>query len=121
MQNIEVETKTWHHTGPTNTARPGHLKLDGVTIPKDKPFALVAEKGGVHYCNCPHDDNLPVGEVVNCRCKIEAGTTKDVTSFTDSELKELKDRARKNLIANGKENLMQSKEKQGKMQVYFLQ
>ena len=97
MQNIEVETKTWHHTGPTNTARPGHLKLDGVTIPKDKPFALVAEKGGVHYCNCPHDDNLPVGEVVNCRCKIEAGTTKDVTSFTDSELKELKDRARKKL------------------------
>lgn len=40
---------------------------------------------------------MPVGEVVNCRCKIEAGTTKDVTSFTDSELKELKDRARKKL------------------------
>lgn len=97
MQNIEVETKTWHHTGPTNTARPGHLKLDGVTIPKDKPFALVAEKGGVYYCICPHDDSLPIGEVVNCRCKIEAGTTKDVTSFTDSELKELKDRARKKL------------------------
>lgn len=97
MQNIEVETKTWHHTGTTNTARPGHLKLDGVTIPKDKPFALVAEKEGVYYCNCPHDDSLPIGEVVNCRCKIEAGTTKDVTSFTDSELKELKDRARKKL------------------------
>jgi hypothetical protein len=61
--------KEWIH-GHVGIPRPGHLVLHGVTIPSMEKFELVSAKGVIYMIDGPSDPILPVGEVVNCRCKV---------------------------------------------------
>jgi len=60
--------KEWRH-GYVGIPRPGHLVMHGVQVGAGEKFALVSHKGVVFYVDGPNDPILPVGEVVNCRCK----------------------------------------------------
>lgn len=59
--------KEWLHSH-RGIPRPGHLRLDGVVIPVDAKFDLVARDGTPYKVDGPKDPALPVGEVVNCGC-----------------------------------------------------
>lgn len=61
--------KQWIHSH-VGIPRPGHLLLHLKTIPVDEQFELLGADGQVYNVDGPYDPILPVGEVVNCRCKI---------------------------------------------------
>ena len=64
QQYSENVIATWKHSLLVTTeARPAHLALDGSWVRKDEKFNVNG-----HYCNGPHDPNLPASEVVNCGC-----------------------------------------------------
>jgi hypothetical protein len=61
--------KRWLHSH-VGIPRPGHLMLHNVTIAPDEQFELIGQDGKVYLVDGPYDPILPVGEVVNCRCKV---------------------------------------------------
>jgi hypothetical protein len=61
--------KRWLHSH-IGIPRPGHLILHNVTIAADEQFELLGQDGKIYAVDGPYDPILPVGEVVNCRCKI---------------------------------------------------
>ena len=61
--------KRWLHSH-VGIPRPGHLMLHNVTIAADERFELLGQDGEVYFVDGPYDPILPVGEVVNCRCKV---------------------------------------------------
>lgn len=61
--------KRWLHSH-VGIPRPGHLMLHNVTIAPDEQFELLGQDGKIYLVDGPYDPILPVGEVVNCRCKI---------------------------------------------------
>lgn len=54
--------KTWLHSGSPHP-RPGHVALDGTSVPADEPFLV-----GGYPADGPHDPNLPAEETINCGC-----------------------------------------------------
>ena len=60
--------KEWLHSH-TGTPRIGHLELDGVKIAVSEKFSLHGTDGNTYLIDGPHDPTLPVGDVVNCRCR----------------------------------------------------
>lgn len=67
QRQIPELQKTWVHSH-IGIPRPGHLMLDGVTIPTNEPFKLFGGDGKIYYPNAPHDPILPAGETINCKC-----------------------------------------------------
>lgn len=76
-----VEAKAWRHSGRA-TGRPGHIKLDGVTVGIHESFRLEGADGQVYACAGPLDPALPVGEVVNCGCTTDPVFREDQEFFT---------------------------------------
>lgn len=64
--------KEWRHTSAlkAHDARPNHLAMHGVSVPVHTPFKL-RTKHGIIMCSGPHDDSLPVGEIVECHCSLK--------------------------------------------------
>lgn len=62
-----VTSKTWYSISDNRT-RSTHSTLAGTTI----PFTAKFDVGGV-LADGPHDPGLPVGQVVNCRCRLIPG------------------------------------------------
>lgn len=60
--------KEWRHSH-VGVPRPFHFALHGVRIPAKDQFTLTAADGETYLIDAPHDPILPVGEVVNCRCR----------------------------------------------------
>ncbi len=58
-----MSKKTWLHVGGGFEDRESHLALDGKTIKVDEYFVINGNRA-LH----PHDQSLPVGEIVNCHC-----------------------------------------------------
>lgn len=59
-----MEEKGWVHIGGRYTSRDNHKRLNGKWIPIDKKWDL----GNGITAMCPHDPDLPIGELVNCNC-----------------------------------------------------
>lgn len=69
VQSPAVEYKEWVHTGGyRNAPRILHAMMNGVMVPKDKPFELLGADGIVYQPQYPRDSVLPAGECVNCHC-----------------------------------------------------
>ncbi|WP_297638226.1 phage minor head protein [uncultured Clostridium sp.] len=58
-----MSKKTWLHVGGGFEDRESHLALDGKTIKVNEYFVINGNRA-LH----PHDQSLPVGEIVNCHC-----------------------------------------------------
>jgi hypothetical protein len=64
--------KRWkHNTHLVKTPRPGHLALDGVTIPIHEKFSVEQENGGVVLMDHPHAPGAPPEEVISCQCEVD--------------------------------------------------
>lgn len=61
--------KMWMHRG-AKEPRTGHLNLQGVTIPENDLFTIVANDGSSEQALSPHADGLSAGNVVNCGCTV---------------------------------------------------
>jgi len=86
IQNPAVEGKMWRHTGSyRNNPRQNHVDMDGVTVPKDQPFALMGADGGLYFPMYPRDSNLPPGESVNCHCIHQGIVNKDILGLSLEE------------------------------------
>jgi hypothetical protein len=68
-QQVSDMGKKWVHSH-IGVPRPGHLMLDGVVVAADEQFDLIGADGELYQVDTPHDPDLPVGEVVNCRCTV---------------------------------------------------
>ena len=68
-QQVSDMGKKWVHSH-IGVPRPGHLLLDGTVLPVDEQFEVIGADGDVYYVDAPHAPELPVGEVVNCRCTV---------------------------------------------------
>lgn len=68
-QQVQDVGKKWVHSH-IGIPRPGHLMLDGTVVAADEQFELVGADGGVYSVDGPYDPELPVGEIVNCRCTV---------------------------------------------------
>ncbi len=75
-----VEAKAWRHSGRA-TGRPGHIKLDSVTVGIHESFRLEGADGQIYACAGPLDSALPVGEVVNCGCTTDPVFREDQEFF----------------------------------------
>lgn len=62
----KMKNKKWIHIGGRYTSRENHKKLNNKIIGIDELFDL----GNGIKAMCPHDPDLPVGEIVNCNCII---------------------------------------------------
>lgn len=62
----KMRKKKWIHVGGRYTSRQNHKKLNNKIIGIDELFDL----GNGIKASCPHDPDLPVGEIVNCNCII---------------------------------------------------
>lgn len=62
----KMKKKKWVHIGGRYTSRENHKRLNNKIISIDELFNL----GNGIKAMCPHDPNLPVGEIVNCNCII---------------------------------------------------
>jgi hypothetical protein len=60
--------KEWRHSH-VGVPRPFHFALHGVRIPALQKFTITSADGEEYQIEAPHDPILPVGEVVNCRCR----------------------------------------------------
>ena len=76
--------KTWVHSH-VGIPRPGHLLLDGTTIPVNDSFKLYGGDGKIYYPQAPHDPILPAGECVNCKCML-VPTIKKILDITLKKL-----------------------------------
>lgn len=63
---VEMDKKTWIHTGIASVSRENHLKLNGKTINFNELFDL----GNGNFARYPHDERLPAKEVINCYCMV---------------------------------------------------
>ena len=61
--------KMWMHRGAKDP-RTGHLALDGMTIPENDLFTIVANDGSKEDALSPHAEGLSAGNVVNCGCTV---------------------------------------------------
>ncbi len=61
--------KQWIHSH-VGIPRPGHFDLDRVVVYADEKFELEGADGRLYLVDGPMDPILPVGEVVNCKCKV---------------------------------------------------
>lgn len=68
-EQIKDIRKQWIHSH-VGIPRPGHLILDRVVIFADEKFELEGADGRLYLVDGPMDPILPVGEVVNCKCKV---------------------------------------------------
>lgn len=69
IQSPAVEKKRWRHSGGRHiTARDNHVRMDGVTVPKNSKYILVGADGITYYPEYPGDTILPPGERINCHC-----------------------------------------------------
>jgi len=67
MEIIPEAEKVWHHGvwGIGQRPRPGHVALDGVSVPMIEPFYNGNTGQSLMF---PHDPNAPASEVCNCGC-----------------------------------------------------
>ena len=59
-----MDEKGWVHIGGRYTSRANHKRLNGKWIPINEKWDL----GNGLKAICPHDPELPAGEVINCNC-----------------------------------------------------
>lgn len=61
--------KMWVHRASSDP-RENHAYLDGLIIPVEEKFQVVAENGLVDYMDFPHDPTASAANVVNCNCQV---------------------------------------------------
>ena len=77
-----VMDKIWIAVKDKRT-RHDHSRLDGIIIPKEQPFVINSERGGVYEMMQPGARNQPNGlpvpgfETVNCRCTVAFKARRD--------------------------------------------
>ena len=67
-ENNQKQFKMWVHR-PSKQERDNHAYLDGLIIPVEEKFQVVAENGLVDYMNYPHDPSGSAANVINCNCQ----------------------------------------------------
>jgi hypothetical protein len=61
--------KQWRKSGK-RVPRENHVLMDKVHLPLEEAFKVPGRGGGVVLMQHPHDPAAPVGEVVNCGCRV---------------------------------------------------
>jgi hypothetical protein len=82
-ESLGVETmKIWVATSHGDR-REGHWELNGVEIPMNETFTVIADNGDEDQMMHPHDPDASAANVINCRCAI---TYRTVNNYIDELL-----------------------------------
>lgn len=68
-ENGQRQFKMWVHRA-SKQQRDNHAFLDGLIIPVEEKFQVVAENGLVDYMDYPHDPSGSAANVINCNCQV---------------------------------------------------